>query len=92
MFIATIKGRNFRDIHSGCPKVLVTQITHKGELFRDHSWIEITKELENSLPYDNHRTVHISFEGDLRGYKNHSTGEMKTTITNIKNIRRIRDR
>lgn len=92
MFIATIKGRNFRDIHSGCPKVLITNITHKDTLFRDHTWLEITKELERSLPYDNYRTVHIKFDGDLRGYKNHSTGEMKTTIVNIRNIRRIRER
>jgi len=88
MFKATIKGRNFRDVQSGTPRVLLTNVMHKGQVFRDHMWLEITPEIRKVLPTSNTAVVNISFEADLVGYRNHITKELKMALARMKNVRR----
>lgn len=90
MFTATVKLQQRRDIRTGVPKTLFCDIQHQGQEFRDHSWVEETHTIARLRRESRRDIIKVKFDGDLRGYRNHRTGEMKTTIVNIRNIEVIR--
>ena len=48
-YIAEI-SRNFRDVATGAPKVLLRSVIQEddSEDFRDHAWVELTEDLNSS--------------------------------------------
>jgi len=78
--------RNFRDVDTTSPKVLLTNILNDdGSLFRDHCWVEITREVEGLIPRSNKGRL-IRFSAKFKQYKNYLTGEKKQTLKKIRTI------
>lgn len=82
-------SRNFRDISTGAPKVLLRSIVQEddSEDFRDHAWVELTEDLKQffkqELPKNGKRI--ISFRAKEKVYK--YRGELvKKTLSSVKNI------
>ena len=86
-YIAQI-SRNFRDVATGAPKVLLRNVLQEDEEdFRDHAWVELSAELKEffkqELPKNGKRV--ISFRAKEKVYK--YRGELvKRTLSNVKNI------
>lgn len=86
-YIAEI-SRNFRDISTGAPKVLLRSIVQEdSEYFRDHAWIEMTEELKQffrqELPKNGKRIISFRAKEKVYTYR----GELvKRTLKNVKNI------
>jgi hypothetical protein len=89
MYTATIT-RNFRDINTLSPKVLMLNIREAGKPFRDHAWVNITPELEKFIPYKNTQKLRLAFEAKPKTYKTY--GPEKITLQSIRNIEIRRDR
>ena len=82
-------SRNFRDIATGAPKVLLRNVIQEDddEEFRDHIWVELSAELreffKRELPKKGERI--ISFRAKEKVYK--YRGELvKKTLSSVKNI------
>lgn len=86
-YIAEI-SRNFRDISTGAPKVLLRSIVQEdSEYFRDHAWIEMTEELKQffrqELPKNGKRIISFRAKEKVYTYR----GELvKKTLSSVKNI------
>jgi len=79
-YYATI-SRNFRDVATGDPKVLLRSINNElNEEFRDHCWVS-SNALNDVIPYKNHQHLRISFEADEKQYYSG-----KVTLKNITNV------
>lgn len=82
-------SRNFRDVATGVPKVLLRSIIDENDNeFRDHAWVQLNQELRTffrtKLPKNGKRV--IQFEADEKLYE--YRGEVfKKTLENIKNIK-----
>lgn len=82
-------SRNFRDVATGVPKVLLRSIVNENnEEFRDHAWVPMNKQLQQffakSLPKNGKRV--IQFEADEKLYE--YRGEVfKKTLENVTNIK-----
>ena len=83
MYTATIT-RNFRDVNTVSPKVLLLNIREAGKPFRDHCWVNITPELEKFIPYKNTQKLRLAFEAKSKTYKTY--GPEKVTLTKFKHI------
>lgn len=78
MYTAEIQ-RQFRDVRTGQPKVLLTNIIDELGEFRDHCWTIITSELEHLIPHRCGVKRTISFTADIKPYYSG-----KSTLHNIK--------
>jgi hypothetical protein len=84
-YTATI-SRQYRDVKTGSPKVLLTNIVcNDTEGFRDHCWVTLTKELAKTVPSRCGIKALIEFEAEPKEYY---TG--KLTLNNIKDIQLLR--
>lgn len=82
-------SRNFRDTETGAPKVLLRSIQTEDEEYRDHAWVEMTKELKTLLQTKramSNRSYIIQFEADEKVYK-YRDQEYKKTLQNVHNIK-----
>lgn len=85
MYTAKIQ-RQFRDVKTGSPKVLLTDIVcDKTGGFRDHCWVTLTKDLLNLVPSKCGIRKAIEFNAEPKEYY---TG--KLTLNNIKDIHLLR--
>ena len=87
-YVAEI-SRNFRDIATGTPKVLLRSIVQDddSEDFRDHAWVELSAELreffKRELPKNGKRVISFRAKEKVYTYR----GELvKRTLKNVKNI------
>lgn len=81
MFTAFLQ-RQFRDVKTSIPKVLLTNITFEGgTLFRDHCWVELTDELLDFVPRKCGLKLMVTFDAQQMTYYSG-----KTTLQDIKNI------
>ena len=79
-------SRNFRDVQSGAPKVLLRGLQTPTEDFRDHAWVEHCPSLKRITDtLKDNSSLLISFTAEAKDYN--YRGESKRTLTNIKNIR-----
>lgn len=80
-------SRNFRNVDSGSPIVLLRNVTTAdGIPFRDHCWVDRAA-LMKILPRGN-KSIQISFMADTKLYK--VLGPEKETLTNIHTVKRIK--
>lgn len=84
---ATVPGRNFRDIATGCPKLLLTNIVNLADNteVRDHTWAKLNEELEKFVPHHNKHKLTITFKADLVTYNTRGTD--KVTLVNLREIK-----
>lgn len=87
LFTAKI-SRNFRDVATGVPKVLLRSIQTATEDYRDHAWVELNPTLkkffETKLPKNGKRVIEFEAEEKVYTYR----GEViKKTLENVKNIK-----
>ena len=88
MFTAKLHPSNFRDVGTGCKKVLMTKIfDNSGELFRDHAHVEISPALAKSMrTMRPNKSFVIQFEADIKPYM--YRGEVfKRTLSNVTKIK-----
>lgn len=81
-------SRNFRDVATGTPKVLLRGIQDNDEDFRDHGWIPLNKELDkffNVHLRGNGKRV-ISFYAEEAFYSDRN-GDSKVTLKNVQRIK-----
>lgn len=84
MYTATII-RNFRDVKTTTPKVLLLNITDKnGQLFRDHCWVTINELIEKYIPIKNNIKKIIKFDAIIKEYQ--TNGPKKQTLISFKDI------
>lgn len=87
-YIAEI-SRNFRDITTGAPKVLLRSIVQddNSEYFRDHAWVELTEDLKQffkqELPKNGKRVISFRAKEKVYTYRG---GLVKRTLKSVKNI------
>ena len=75
-------SRNFRDVATGAPKVLLRDIFDaQGELFRDHAHIEITPAVQKVL------NCIVELEAEEKTYDYQNSGTIKRTLTNITRVK-----
>jgi hypothetical protein len=86
MLTATIH-RNFRDIHTTTPKVLLTSLCEDGKELRDHCWVTITNRIEKFIPKKNTQSIDIRFTGKLETYQ--TIGDEKITVKALRSIEKI---
>jgi hypothetical protein len=89
MYTATIT-RNFRDVHTISPKVLLLNVELDGQLFRDHCWVTITPEIEPFIPYKNTQKLKISFNAKQKQYKTRASKPEQSTLDKISDISILR--
>ena len=87
-YIAEI-SRNFRDISTGAPKVLLRSVIQEdnSDDFRDHVWVELTEDLKQffkqELPKNGKRVISFRAKEKVYTYR----GELvKRTLKSVKNI------
>lgn len=86
-YTATV-SRNFRDVGSISPKLLLRNITDSnGNLFRDHCWVELDY-LAHVVPNSNRYSAKISFEATTKPY--YSGKHTLTAISNARYLGKIR--
>jgi len=78
MFRADIQ-RQFRDVATGQPKVLLTNITNEKGEFRDHCWVIITEEIRHLIPHKCGIKRQIQFDAIPKTYYSG-----KSTLCDIK--------
>jgi hypothetical protein len=86
MFTAIIT-RNFRDVNTSSPKVLLLQVQNDSAIFRDHCWVTISDTIKDFVPKKNHIKTKICFDAKVKEYQTY--GPVKQTLISIKNIRRL---
>ena len=87
LYTAKITG-NKRDVGTTSPKSLLIDINPAEGLFRNNCWVD--SELVASIAPKGHQKPRlIEFEADLKEYRRRGT-ETSYTLTNIRNIRRIK--
>lgn len=86
MFTAIIT-RNFRDVNTSSPKVLLLKVQSDSELFRDHCWVTISNALREFVPRKNHIKTKICFDAKVKEYQ--TLGPVKQTLISLKNIIRL---
>lgn len=88
MYTAKLHPSNFRDVATGCKKVLMTQIFEAtGELFRDHAHVEISPALAKSMrTMRPNKSFVVQFEADVKEY-NYRGEVFKRTLTNVTRIK-----
>lgn len=78
-------SRNFRDVHTLSPKVLLRSVIDDSSAeFRDHCWVNKCAKLSRVIPRANKTSILIQFEADIKEYGIYET---KATLTNIRNIK-----
>jgi len=82
-YYATI-SRNFRDVATGDPKVLLRDVNTADNKFRDHCWIS-QSEVKDFIPYKNHQHLRICFEAKTKEYLGG-----KITLKQVENARIVR--
>lgn len=84
MYTAIIT-RNFRDVRTTTPKVLLLNIIDEdGQTFRDHCWVTITDILEKFIPLKNHIKNIITFDAKITDYR--TINHTKQTLSSFENI------
>ena len=88
MYTAKLHPSNFRDVGTGCKKVLMTQIfDDNGELFRDHAHIELSPSLIKAMrTMRPNKSFIVQFDADIKEYL--YRGEVfKRTLANVAKIK-----
>lgn len=82
-------SRNFRDIATGCPKVLLRDIfDEQGELFRDHCHVEISPALAKALKcMRSNKSFIIELTADTKEYDYQNSGILKRTLTQVSRVK-----
>lgn len=82
-------GRNLRYMSASQTMVLMRGIIGSEEEFRDHAWVELSKELDKILHNKlfNRNSAIIEFEADTKRYPDHRNGGTKETLINIRSIK-----
>lgn len=82
-------SRNFRDVGTGTPKVLLRSIfDQNGELFRDHAHVVITPELQKTLNcMRSNKSFIVELEADEAEYRYQNSGIIKRTLTNVSRVK-----
>lgn len=91
MFTAIIT-RNFRDVNTSSPKVLLLKVQSDSELFRDHCWVTISDALREFVPRKNHIKTKICFDAKVNGNFTlffHSFHKKPSTFLNLKQAYKI---
>lgn len=81
-------SRNFRDVATGAPKVLLRGIQDNDEDFRDHGWVPLNKELNNffnTYLQGNGKRI-ITFYAEEASYLGRN-GDHKCTLKNVQRIK-----
>jgi hypothetical protein len=89
-YTATI-SRNLRQLSPGQCTVLLRNIQHNDEEFRDHTFTELTPELEQVLRakcFNSNRSMKISFKAKVKEY-NYRGEVFKRTLCRLKDIQII---
>ncbi len=76
-------GKHYTD-----PKVLLTNVTKDGVLYRDHLWVELGNAIKKFRPKRNSYSVSIEFEAKEFEYL--SIGGTKNGLKAIRSIREIK--
>ena len=85
-YVAKI-SRNFKDTHSGDPKVLFRGVQSEQCEVRDHMWVSISKDLDKFLKVNKtNKSFIIEFEAQTKEYLYRGV-EKKLTLKNVKSIR-----
>lgn len=80
-------SRNFRDVATGAPKVLLRAICTEEDEFRDHAWVELTPKLCKVVDsIKGNRSLVVELEADESSYE-YRAGVVKRTLTNINKIK-----
>jgi len=85
LIIADLTG-NRRDVATGAPKALLTNIEGFN---REHCWVIINEELNKHQPAGHKRPIKIQFEAKLKKYPKRGN-EVGITLSSITNIKRIK--
>lgn len=80
MYRAKIQ-RQFRDVATSTPKVLLTDITSELGEFRDHCWVELSDQLRKLVPDRCGQKLAICFKASVKQYYSG-----KSTLHKIKDI------
>lgn len=82
-------SRNFRDVATGAPKVLLRDIFDaQGELFRDHAHIEITPAVQKVLNcMRSNKSFKVELDAEEKTYDYQNSGTIKRTLTNITRVK-----
>jgi len=87
MLIALIQGRNYRDIETLSPKILMINVkTEDGEEIREHCWVKITDELKQFIPRTNLSEIEIKFNAKVYTYID-KRGNKKVSLSKLKDIK-----
>ena len=91
MFKATIT-RNYRDVDTCSPKILLLNVTEDGKEFRDHCWVILIDELDKFVPYKNKQKLRIQFNAKAKKYVDHENvgASRKSTLHKIHDIKIIK--
>lgn len=76
--------RNFRDIETISPRVLLIGVFVDGVAFRDHVWVPKLL-FEGFIPKNNKKKIKVAFEAEATRYL--SSYGYKDGLTKIKNVR-----
>lgn len=80
--------RNFRDVNTISPKVLLTNVVNDdGSEFRDHCWVDISNEIEGFIPKTNRYKVTVEFTASVKSYQ--TRGPKKDTLCKMVNIKKV---
>lgn len=78
-------GRNFRDVGTLSPKVLLRDVVNSNEeQFRDHCWVLKCPKLSRIIPKTNKKSIVIQFDAIPKQYYSG-----KLTLTDVSNIKII---
>ena len=82
-------SRNFRDVATGAPKVLLRDIfDNNGELFRDHAHVEITPAIQKTLNcMRSNRSFIVELEAEEKEYNYQNSNTIKRTLTNVTRVK-----
>lgn len=89
MKYTAIISRNFRDIHTMSPKVLLRNIqTTDNTVFRDHCWVDINDNIKRILPRGGNNSAYlIRFKAEPKNYCNSKTNQHdKISLDKLTNI------
>jgi hypothetical protein len=87
-YTAKLHASNFRDVGTGDPKVLMTQIFDStGELFRDHAHVSLSPSLKRAISkLKPNKSFIIQFEAVIKPYM--YRGEVfKRTLAHVEHIK-----
>ena len=82
-------SRNFRDVATGCPKVLLRDVfDESGETFRDHCHVEISPALARTLKtMRSNKSFIIELDAEPLSYNYQNSGVFKQTLTAVSRVK-----